>query len=144
MVAAVVLSGVLGVLLAVAGNWAAGMELELGVNAADLTPVFSALVSWVVFASLAALVSVLVGSGMPGAMIVLADFFVVEVMLGLAGIAWLQPVLNLLPLANSRVLGLGSFNGIEHGRVVAAVILAGMLLLVAGGASWVVRRRPVV
>lgn len=143
VVVAAVLSGVLGVLLAGAGNLVLGIEMNLQFTATALRPVAAALVQWVVFAALSALFAVLLRSGMFGAMIVLADFFIIEVMLGIAGIDWLQPALNLLPLANSRVLGIGEFNGIEHGPVTAAVILVLTLGLVGTCAAWRVNRRPV-
>ncbi len=143
VVGAVVFSGVLGVLLAGAGNLVSGIGMNLGFTATALTPVTAALVQWVVFSTLSALFAIILRSGMLGAMIVLADFFVIEVMLGIAGVEWLRPVLDLLPLANSRILGIGEFNGINHGPVTAAVILMLTLGLVGVCAAWRVDRGPV-
>ncbi|MGP6172932.1 hypothetical protein [Corynebacterium sp. A21] len=140
---AVVLSALLGVLIAAMVNLGLGIRMDLGFNAQSLAPLSSALVQWVVFSLLSALCAVILRSGMFGAMIMLADFFVIEVMLGIAGIAWLEPVLNLLPLANSRVLGLGEFGSVDHGRLGAAVILGLTIAVLGAIAAAGVQRRAV-
>lgn len=140
VVVALLVAAGLSIVLAIGGNLVLGIPMDLSHNFAPLT---SALVTWTVFSVSSALLTVIVGNGMFAAMILLADFFIIEVMLGIANIDWLRPVLDLLPLANSRVLGLGTFNAIEHGRPVAAVILIATIAIFSALAASRVQRRAV-
>lgn len=143
IVAAVTVAVSLGVGLAVPVIYALGGSVDFTVDAGTTETVVSYYVQWIVFATLAALLAVILRSGAFAAMIVIAEIFVVEAMLGAIGIDALRPVLDLLPLANIRVLSAGEFAGITHGRPAAAVILAVTVAVFAMGAALVVRRRAV-
>lgn len=139
----VILAATIGVALAVPGVYLLGGSLDFTMTAAVQASLTSYYAQWIVFTLLAALLAVILRSGAFSAMILIAEIFVVESMLGAIGIEALKPILNVLPLANIRVLALGEFADIPHGPMVAGVILAVTIVLFFAVAGVVVRRRAV-
>lgn len=76
-------------------------------------------------------------------MVLLADVFVFEIMLGLASADWVRRLTELFPMGNASVLGSGSFPGIDHDRGTAALILAITIGITFAGAAIIVDRRSV-
>lgn len=139
----VILATTVGVALAVPGVYLLGGSLDFTMTAAVQSSLTSYYAQWTVFTLLAALLAVLLRSGAFSAMILIAEIFVVEAMLGAIGIAALKPILNVLPLANIRVLAMGEFADIPHGPMVAGLILTVTIVLFFAMAGAVVRSRAV-
>lgn len=139
----VTLAATLGVGLAVPFIVITGTEIDFTLTETATTTLISYHAQWLVFAALAVLIAVILRSGAFAAMILIADFFVVEAMLRYAGIDAIKPVLDLLPLANIRVLANGEYADVAHGPVAAGMILAVTIALIFAIAGWVVRRRAV-
>lgn len=140
---AVTLAATIGVALAIPGVYLLGGSIDFTLSAAVQSALTSYYTQWLVFTLLAALLAVILRSGAFSAMILIAEIFVVESMLGFIGIDALKPILNVLPLANIRVLAIGEFADIPHGPAMAGVILAVTVVLFFGIAGVVVRRRAV-
>lgn len=140
---AVTLASSLGVGLAVPVVFTFGGSVDLALGEGTGESLVSYYAQWLIFSALAALLAVILRSGAFAAMIIIAEIFVIEAMLGAFGIEALRPVLDLLPLANVRVLAHGEFADITHGRPAAAVILVATLVLFAVLAALILRRRPV-
>lgn len=133
------LAGVVGMLAAWLGVTALGGHVDLS----SWTPIYIVLARWGVFAPLAALLAYVLRSGTFSAMVLLADVFVFEIMLGLASADWVRRLTELLPMGNASVLGSGSFPGIDHDRGTAALILAITIGITFAGAAIIVDRRSV-
>lgn len=133
------LAGIVGMLLGWLGITMFGGHVDLS----SMTPIYGSLARWAVFSLLAGLLAYILRSGTFAAMLLLADVFVLEVMLGAVQVDWLKPVQAILPLANASILASGSFPGYDHGRGAAAVILAGLIGVVFFAASRIVARRAV-
>lgn len=133
------LSGIAGMLLGWLGITVLGGHVDLS----SMTPIYDSLARWAVFSLLAGLLAYVLRSGTFAAMLLLADVFVLEVMLGVVQVDWLKPVQAILPLANASILASGSFPGYDHGRGAAAVILAGLIGFSFVAASRIVARRAV-
>lgn len=139
----VTLAATAGVVLAIPGFYLLGDSVDFSWSTEVQSTITSYYAQWLIFTLLAALLAVILRSGAFAAMILVAEIFVIESMLGYAGIEALEPILNVLPLGNIRVLALGEFAGIPHGPVVAGAILAVTVALFFAVAAVVVRRRAV-
>ncbi|MGD7001020.1 ABC transporter permease [Corynebacterium halotolerans] len=140
---AVTLAATVGVALSVPGVYLLGGSLDFTVTTDVQAVITSSYAQWLIFTLLAAMLAVLLRSGAFSAMILIADIFVVEAMLGMAGIAALKPFLDLLPLANIRVLAAGEFGDVSHGPLAAGIILAITVAVFFGVTGWVANRRAV-
>ncbi|WP_288794062.1 ABC transporter permease [uncultured Corynebacterium sp.] len=103
-----------------------------------------AYVEWTVFILLATSLAYLLRSGALAAMILVAEYFVIETALDAVSAPWAKAILRVLPDANAWGLVMGANrSGDEQSRAGAAVILIVMILLTVGGACAVARRRSV-
>lgn len=137
--ASFLLAGVVGMLVSWLGLTVLGGDVDLS----SWTPITMVLARWGVFALLAALLAYVLRSGTFSAMVLLADVFVLEIMMGLASADWVRRLTTLLPLGNASVLGAGSFPGIDHDRGTAGLILAITIGGAFAGAAAIVERRSV-
>ena len=103
-----------------------------------------AYVEWTVFILLATSLAYLLRSGAFAAMILVAEYFVIETALDAVSAPWAKAILRVLPDANAWGLVMGANrSGDEQSRAVAAVVLIVMIVLTVGGSCAVARRRSV-
>jgi len=102
-----------------------------------------AYVEWTVFILLATSLAYLLRSGAFAAMILVAEYFVIETALDAVSAPWAKAI-RVLPDANAWGLVMGANrSGDEQSRAVAAVVLIVMIVLTVGGSCAVARRRSV-
>ncbi|MCZ9308442.1 hypothetical protein ACUY3K_08595 [Corynebacterium uberis] len=138
-------AGVVGMACGMLGMAAMGHPLDTSTvhNPEQSHYLWTALACWAFFSLFAALFAQALGSGVAAAGILLADVFVVELLIANMGQGWLKTVGLYLPMGNTHVLFEGIPPVIDHTPTQAAITLVITLGLAAIGCAVAVQRRAI-